>query len=225
QPLVDERDLAEAVAGFHAGALLAAVGDLRLAVFDDEEADATPVFADDVLAGGEVHLLERVDERLEVPPLEAREEIDRFELLHSQRHGADSMQPGTRFTTKVRRRGALDGARQGRRARSYPADTGATEDTALRQPARRGGSRLHCEASSFPRALLRGLADVSPRELLDLALGGVEPGRAEPVELLAALPQPDRLVERHVAALQSLDDRLELALCGLERRRRLVRSR
>src|SRR5689334_4634777 len=56
----------------------------------------------------------------------------------------------------------------------------------------------------------------SPCELLDTALGGVELGRADGVELLAALPERDRLVEARVAALEALDDGLQLALGFLE---------
>ena len=49
------------------------------------------------------------------------------------------------------------------------------------------------------------------RELLDPAVRGVELGRADAVELLAALPERDRLVEARVAAFEPLDDRLQLA--------------
>src|SRR5581483_10329984 len=51
------------------------------------------------------------------------------------------------------------------------------------------------------------------RELLDLALGGLELRRAESVELLAALPELERLVERGVAALQPFHDAAQLLLC------------
>src|SRR5205823_3290827 len=53
---------------------------------------------------------------------------------------------------------------------------------------------------------------------LDLALRGVELDAAEAVELLAALPKRDRLVERGLAALEPLHDLLELALRRLEGR-------
>jgi hypothetical protein len=53
-------------------------------------------------------------------------------------------------------------------------------------------------------------------KLLDPALGRVELGRADRVELLAALPERDRLVEARLAALEPLDDRLQLALGVLE---------
>src|SRR5581483_11676101 len=56
------------------------------------------------------------------------------------------------------------------------------------------------------------------RELLDLSLCGVELAAAEGVELLAALPQRERFVERNLAALEALDDLLELRLGLLERR-------
>ena len=55
------------------------------------------------------------------------------------------------------------------------------------------------------------------RELLDLALGGLEAREAEAQQLLAALPELDRLVEAGVAALEPLDDLLQLLLGGLER--------
>lgn len=53
-------------------------------------------------------------------------------------------------------------------------------------------------------------------ELLDAALRRVELGRADGVELLTAFPERDRLVEARVAALEALDDRLQLALGLLE---------
>jgi hypothetical protein len=53
-------------------------------------------------------------------------------------------------------------------------------------------------------------------ELLDAALGGVELRRADGIELLSPLPERDRLVEARVAALEPLDDRLQLALGLLE---------
>ena len=55
-------------------------------------------------------------------------------------------------------------------------------------------------------------------ELLDLALRRVELRAAERVQLLAALPERDRLVERNLAALEPLDDLLELRLRLLEGR-------
>src|SRR5207247_2015242 len=55
-------------------------------------------------------------------------------------------------------------------------------------------------------------------EVLDLPLRRVELAEAQAVQLLAALPQRYRLVERSVAALEPLHDLLELALCRLERR-------
>ena len=47
--------------------------------------------------------------------------------------------------------------------------------------------------------------------------GGLEPRDAGAVQLLAALPELDRLVERHVTALEPADDLVELALQLLER--------
>jgi hypothetical protein len=54
------------------------------------------------------------------------------------------------------------------------------------------------------------------RELFDATLRCVELRRADGVELLAALPERDRLVEARLAALEPLDDRLQLALGFLE---------
>src|SRR5262245_32384035 len=54
-------------------------------------------------------------------------------------------------------------------------------------------------------------------ELFDTALGSVELRRADRVELLTSLPERDRLVEARLAALEPLDDRLQFALCFLER--------
>jgi hypothetical protein len=55
------------------------------------------------------------------------------------------------------------------------------------------------------------------RELLDPSLGLLEAAEAEAQELLAALPQPDRLVEIGLPPLEPLDDLLQLPLRGLER--------
>jgi hypothetical protein len=54
------------------------------------------------------------------------------------------------------------------------------------------------------------------RELLDLALGRVEALAAEAIQLLASLPEPQGFVERGLAALEALDNLLELALGLLE---------
>ena len=62
-----------------------------------------------------------------------------------------------------------------------------------------------------------GLYSFDPAgELLDPALSRVEPRRAEAVELLAALPERDRLVEARLSTFEPLDDRLQLALGVLE---------
>ncbi len=53
-------------------------------------------------------------------------------------------------------------------------------------------------------------------KLLDAALRRVELGRADGVQLLAAFPERDRLVEARLPALEPLDDRLQLALGVLE---------
>ena len=54
------------------------------------------------------------------------------------------------------------------------------------------------------------------RELLDLPLGGLEPRQAEAEQLLAPLPERNRLVQARLAALQPLDDLLQLLLGRLE---------
>ena len=60
-------------------------------------------------------------------------------------------------------------------------------------------------------------------ELFDPALSRVELRRADGVELLAALPERDRLVEARLSALEPLDDRLQLALGVLEASARSAR--
>ena len=57
----------------------------------------------------------------------------------------------------------------------------------------------------------------APRELLDPPLRRVELGRAEAIQLLAALPERDRLLEPGLATLEALDDPLELGAGGFER--------
>src|SRR3954462_566034 len=59
------------------------------------------------------------------------------------------------------------------------------------------GAILFRRRASWLRLLRLGLL----RKLLDPALRGVEAGAAELVELLAALPEGDCLLERHLAAL------------------------
>ena len=71
-----------------------------------------------------------------------------------------------------------------------------------------------------PAALSQGLGFGrfdSARQLLDATLGRFELRRADVIELLAALPERDCLVEARLAALEPLDDRLQLALRFLER--------
>src|SRR4051794_34334275 len=66
-------------------------------------------------------------------------------------------------------------------------------------------------------SLLRGARRLGAgRELFDLALGVFEALAAEPVELFAALPQLQRLVQPGVAALEPVHDRFQLALGVLE---------
>ncbi len=85
-----------------------------------------------------------------------------------------------------------------RRSRSRATGAGARGSAGARTPARDAPARRG--ALSF----------------FDLALRRVEPLAAERVELLAALPQRERLVERRLALLQPLDDLLELGLRLLE---------
>src|SRR6188472_3491330 len=59
----------------------------------------------------------------------------------------------------------------------------------------------------------------APSELLDLSLCGVELSQTDPVELLTTLPEGKRLVEARLAALEAVDDLLQLPLGRLERRR------
>ena len=58
----------------------------------------------------------------------------------------------------------------------------------------------------------------SRRELFDLALRGVELADAETVELLAAFPELQRLVEGRLAALEPLDDLGQLLLTSVVER-------
>src|SRR5262245_8580597 len=60
-------------------------------------------------------------------------------------------------------------------------------------------------------------SSLAAREFLDLAVRRVELRSAEGVQLLAALPELDRLIERRLAGFQPLDDLLELVLRALER--------
>jgi len=60
------------------------------------------------------------------------------------------------------------------------------------------------------------------RELLDPPLRGVELRPAEGIELLAPLPQLERLLERRLPVLEPLHDLLELHLRLFERRLRLL---
>src|SRR5437773_11262181 len=94
-----------------------------------------------------------------------------------------------------RRRGAMVGSWQGRRACPYRVDTGATEDAARGRPARPGGSALHRE-----RALTYGgyFARVSPNTTFPaIALtatsgwrSGSGPSRAAPQPRDAQQPRP-----------------------------------
>src|SRR5581483_8799699 len=68
-------------------------------------------------------------------------------------------------------------------------------------------------SASTSRELLRRAG-----ELFDAAAHRLELRDAEPVELLAAFPELRQLVDVRVAALEALDDRVELALRLLEAR-------
>ena len=95
------------------------------------------------------------------------------------------------------------------------------EERAEEQSGRRARGRELASSRRFGRARLLG----SACELLDPALGGVELRLAEGVELLAAFPQLERLVERRLPALEPLHDLLELGLRLLERLLAPARSR
>src|SRR4029079_17152318 len=153
-PPLDQRDLAEVVAGPKLVALAAADRDGRFAAFDHEEAGARLSLVDDRGAGLERALLERPGEALELAGLEVGEERDALEEL----------------------------------------------DWCF------GHARI-----------LRLCRFRATREFLDLALGGLQSPAAEAVQLLAALPELERLVERRLAAFQPVDDRLQLLLGLLER--------
>src|SRR5215204_5557315 len=79
-----------------------------------------------------------------------------------------------------------------------------------------GGTPFVVGASSAARRL-NGVRSSPPNQLLDAAVRGVELLAAELVELLAALPELDRLVERRLSGLEALDDFLQLFLRALER--------
>src|SRR6187397_2193055 len=72
---------------------------------------------------------------------------------------------------------------------------------------------------SRPRPEALGLNGLdTPGKLFDSALGRVQFRRAQAIELLAPLPERDRLVEARLAALEALDDPFQLALRVLEGR-------
>src|SRR6186997_1140923 len=89
--------------------------------------------------------------------------------------------------------------------------------------AHRARSRQRAGRAAAARRVLRTRPRIlwlcglrAARELFDLALGGVEALPAEAVELLAALPELQRLVERRLARLEPVDDLLQLLLGLLE---------
>src|SRR5919108_3753444 len=81
----------------------------------------------------------------------------------------------------LRRRGAMGGARQGRRERSYPCDTGATEDAASRRPARPGDTTVHCGRSSdvLQSHAHDSAAALLQRCIVSRGLGGYQSSEAE----------------------------------------------
>src|SRR5205085_10361886 len=86
---------------------------------------------------------------------------------------------------------------------------------------RAGGARVRAGrerrgAPARARRLARPRLLDATRELFDLALRVVEPGPAQRVELLATLPERERLVERRLPVLEPFDDLLELDLRLLE---------
>jgi hypothetical protein len=68
----------------------------------------------------------------------------------------------------------------------------------------------------FTRSLPRLRRVDAAGELFDLSFGRIQVLAAETVELLAPLPQLESLVEGRVAALEPVDDLLQLALGLLE---------
>src|SRR5512138_3856484 len=81
-------------------------------------------------------------------------------------------------------------------------------------------SALGCAmAATLPcrRFAVTSRGGVPGAELLDLELGTVEALDARAVELLSAPPERERLVQRHVAALEPRDELVQLALEVLER--------
>ena len=77
-----------------------------------------------------------------------------------------------------RRRGALAGARQGRRERPYQADMGATEDAASRRPAHPCDMAARSEPSPLETLLERFQAPVDAFEDLAMRIL-VDPGLGE----------------------------------------------
>jgi hypothetical protein len=61
-----------------------------------------------------------------------------------------------------------------------------------------------------------GAVTATGGKLLDVPGRCVETGETQAVELVAAAPQSECLVDRHVAALEARHDSLQLLLCGLE---------
>src|SRR6266511_5328390 len=100
----------------------------------------------------------------------------------------------------------------------------ARESSSLRSRSAKRGTRSSCSTeagtgSNSNRVRRRWEGQLPPplRELLDLSLGCVQLAPAERIQLLSALPEGDGLVEPGLAALELLDDLLQLSLSRLER--------
>ena len=96
-----------------------------------------------------------------------------------------------------------------------PSSSSRAPGSFLSRSEKSGTCRMSSSGAAMARILRRrrpealGLDGFDPAgELLDPALRRVELRRAEAIELLAALPERDRLVEARLAALEPLDDRL-----------------
>ena len=94
---------------------------------------------EDITAGGDKTQLDR-----ELEKIQSSSQVDReLARLKAEVGSGDRRSRSTlrrAWRNGPRRRGAMGGARQGRRERSYPLDTGATEDAASRRRARPGGA-------------------------------------------------------------------------------------
>ena len=117
------------------------------------------------------------------------------------------------------RLGTTAGARRRRHGRKRSSAASTARRRASSQAADRGNeiAVTSCSGSSpSPSDARRGLDLAALVEHFDAALGLFELGVAEARELHAALEELERLLEREIAFLERLDDRLELGDGGLE---------